>query len=72
MSKASGAVSASVELTATVLKIDAKDSWVTLQLADGTTFDVHAGPAVKNFAQIKVGDPARLRAANRWAWRWIC
>jgi hypothetical protein len=25
-------------------------------MADGTTFDVQAGPAVKNFAQIKVGD----------------
>lgn len=56
MSKPSGAISASVKLTATVTKIDAKDRWVTLKLADGTTFDVQAGPAVKNFAQIRVGD----------------
>jgi len=51
-----GSVSASTTRTATVTKIDTKDRWVTLELADGTLVDVQAGPAVKNFAQIKVGD----------------
>jgi hypothetical protein len=51
-----GTVSASETHTATVTKIDPKDRWVTLKLADGSLIDVQAGPAVKNFAQIKVGD----------------
>jgi hypothetical protein len=54
--KPAGSVSASETRTATVTKIDAKDRWVTLKLADGTLVDVQCGPAVKNFAQIKVGD----------------
>jgi len=52
----SGSVSNSETRTATVMKIDAKDRWVTLKLANGNMLDVQAGPAVKNFAQIKVGD----------------
>jgi hypothetical protein len=51
-----GSATASVTRTATVTKIDAKDRWVTLKLPDGRIVDVQAGPAVKNFAQIKVGD----------------
>jgi hypothetical protein len=54
--KPAGSVTASETRTATVTKIDAKDRWVTLKLADGTTVDVQCGPQVKNFAQIKVGD----------------
>lgn len=54
--KPAGVLAASASLTATVTKVDSKDRWVTLKLADGTTFDVQAGPEVKNFAQIKVGD----------------
>ncbi len=54
--KPGGSVSASTTRTAVVTKIDPKDRWVTLKLADGTLVDVQAGPAVKNFAQIKVGD----------------
>jgi hypothetical protein len=54
--KPSGTVTATETRTATVEKIDAKDRWVTLKLKDGTLVDVQAGPAVKNFAQIKVGD----------------
>lgn len=54
--KPAGVIAASATLTATVTKVDPKDRWVTLKLADGTTFDVQAGPQVKNFAQIKVGD----------------
>lgn len=52
----SGSISASTTRTATVTKIDKKDRWITLKLADGSLVDIQAGPAVKNFAQIKVGD----------------
>ena len=51
-----GSISASTTRTATVTKIDQKDRWITLKLKDGTLVDVQAGPAVKNFPQIKVGD----------------
>jgi ribosomal 50S subunit-recycling heat shock protein len=54
--KPSGTVSASETHTATVTKIDTQNRWVTLKMADGSTFDVQAGSEVKNFAQIKVGD----------------
>jgi hypothetical protein len=54
--KPSGTATASETRTATVTKIDAQDRWVTLKLADGTLLDVEAGPEVKNFSQIKVGD----------------
>jgi len=66
MSQTSGAVmksepgkvsmSDSVKATATVEAIDAAKRLVTLKGPDGNTFVVHAGPEVKNFAQIKVGD----------------
>lgn len=45
-----------VKATATVESIDAAKRLVTLKNAEGTTLVVHAGPEVKNFAQIKVGD----------------
>jgi hypothetical protein len=54
--KPGGSVSAGATRTATVTKVDAKDRWVTLKLEDGSLIDVQAGPAVKNFPQIKVGD----------------
>jgi len=54
--KPAGAASASITRTATVTKIDKKDRWITLKLADGNLIDVQAGPAVRNFDQIKVGD----------------
>ena len=54
--KPSGAISANITTTATVAKIDKKDRWITLKLADGSMVDIHAGPAVRNFDQIKVGD----------------
>jgi hypothetical protein len=55
-SKPAATVSAAATTTATVTKIDRKDRWVTLKMADGTLVDIQAGPAVKNFAQIQVGD----------------
>jgi hypothetical protein len=54
--KPSGTVSTNITSTATVAKIDKKDRWITLKMADGSMVDIQAGPAVKNFAQIKVGD----------------
>jgi len=54
--KPAATVTTSVTHTATVTKIDAKDRWVSLKMADGSVLDVQAGPEVKNFAQIKVKD----------------
>jgi hypothetical protein len=51
-----GTVTASATRTATVMHVDAKDRWVTLKMDNGNLVDIQAGPAVKNFAQIKVGD----------------
>lgn len=46
----------SVEARATVTAIDPSTRMVTLKTQDGQTVDIEAGPAVKNFDQIKVGD----------------
>jgi hypothetical protein len=54
--KPAGSATVSSTHTATVMKIDSQDRWVTLKMADGSLVDIQAGPAVKNFAQIKVGD----------------
>ncbi len=54
--KPAGMATASMTRTATVTHIDKQDRWVTLKLADGRLVDIQAGPAVKNFDQIKVGD----------------
>ena len=54
--KPAGMATASTTRTATVTHIDKQDRWVTLKLADGRLVDIQAGPAVKNFDQIKVGD----------------
>ena len=62
--KPGGSVSASVTRTATVTKIDKKDRWITLKLEDGSLVDVQAGPAVKNFDQIKVGDQVIAQAED--------
>ncbi len=59
-----GTVSATETHTVTVAKIDAKDRWITLKLANGSLIDVQAGPAVKNFAQIKVGDRVSTTQAD--------
>jgi len=48
--------SQSVEARATVTAVDASTRMVSLKGQDGQTFDVKAGPEVKNFDQIKVGD----------------
>jgi Cu/Ag efflux protein CusF len=50
------AVADTVRATATVTAIDKAKRLVELKGADGETFVVQAGPDVKNFDQIKVGD----------------
>jgi len=45
-----------VALTATVEKIDLKKRLVTLKGPEGNEVTVHAGPQVKNLAQVKKGD----------------
>lgn len=44
-----------------VVAVDAATRKVTLKAADGSTSTVTAGPEVKNFAQIKVGDRIRVK-----------
>lgn len=42
--------------TATVVSLDAASRTVSLKTASGKVFDIVAGPEVRNFDQIKVGD----------------
>ena len=51
-----GTVANVVKVTALVESIDAASRAVTLKRPDGTAVTITAGPEVKNFAQIKVGD----------------
>ncbi|MET0983602.1 MAG: hypothetical protein ABWY02_15970 [Telluria sp.] len=55
---APGAVQAmqSTKTTATVTGINPASRVISLQRPDGTIVDIHAGPEVKNFDKIKVGD----------------
>lgn len=54
-------VSEAVEATATVEAIDPATRLVRLRGADGRTRVVQAGPDVRNFGQVKVGDVVRVR-----------
>ena len=67
MDKPAGMISASTTRTATVTHIDKEDRWITLKLADGTLVDIQAGPAVKNFAQIQVGDQVTAKQEDTMA-----
>ena len=49
-----------IKVTATITAIDAANRNVTLQRKDGLEVLVSAGPEVKNFAQIKVGDQVNI------------
>ena len=49
-----------VTATATVKKINQKSREVTLQMPDGSTTTVHAGPEVRNLAQVKAGDQVTI------------
>jgi Cu/Ag efflux protein CusF len=50
-----------VRITATVEAIDAARRLVTLKGPEGNSFVVQAGPEVKNFNQVKVGDLVVVR-----------
>ena len=50
-----------VEITATVQAVDKADRTVTIKGPKGNVDTITAGPEVKNFDQIKVGDQVALR-----------
>ncbi len=50
-----------VTVTAAVDAVDAANRTVTLKMPDGTSRTIKAGPEVKNFDQIKVGDKVKTR-----------
>lgn len=54
-------VADAVQVAATVQTIDKAKRLVTLKGPEGNTFVVHAGPEVRNFDQIKVGDQVVAR-----------
>jgi hypothetical protein len=58
VSKSPGAATAAqtLRVTATITAIGAKTREVTLKGPQGTEVTIEAGPRVKNFAQMKVGD----------------
>jgi Cu/Ag efflux protein CusF len=60
--KKPGAVGAAqtVKATATITAIDPKTREVTLKGPEGKEETVHAGPRVKNFARMKVGDTVNV------------
>jgi hypothetical protein len=54
-------VGETVEVTATIEGIDKAGRIVTLKAADGTVSNVYAGPDVKRFDELKVGDKVTFR-----------
>jgi hypothetical protein len=50
-----------MDITATITAIDAKTRAVTLKGPQGNEKTIVAGPEVKNFAQLKVGDQVNLQ-----------
>ncbi len=54
-------VAETVELTATITAIDAGTRAVTLKGQQGKEMTITAGPEVKNFAQMKVGDQVKVK-----------
>src|SRR5215813_10775300 len=55
------AETATVEVTATIVAIDHNGRMITLKGKDGATEDVYAGPDVKRFDELKVGDTVTFR-----------
>jgi Cu/Ag efflux protein CusF len=49
-----------VTASATVKKINQKTREVTLEMPDGSTKTIHAGPEVRNLAQVKAGDKVTI------------
>ena len=62
--KPGGAVVETTTITATVDAIDAANRTVTLKFPDGKMKTVKAGPEVRNFDQIKVGDQVKATYAE--------
>lgn len=61
-SQAAGKVKVEVEeSTATVASVDYENRTGTLKLPDGTVLTFEAGPEVKNFDLVKVGDKVVIR-----------
>jgi len=60
-----------VEARATVTAIDPSTRMVTLKGEKGQTFDVEAGPEVKNFDQIKVGDVVKATYTESLAFKLV-
>jgi hypothetical protein len=54
------AASAGITLQGRITAIDARTRVVTVAGADGSNVDVQAGPDVRNFSQLKVGDSVTL------------
>jgi Cu/Ag efflux protein CusF len=50
-----------VEITATIQAIDHTDRLITLKGKDGAEETIHAGPEVKRFDELKVGDTVTFR-----------
>ena len=50
-----------VSVTATIVAIDSTNRLITLKAEDGTTDTIYAGPEVKRFAELKVGDKVTFR-----------
>jgi hypothetical protein len=61
-------VVASVEVTATVAKIDQQTREVTLKTEDGREFSFVASEDVKNLPQVKVGDIVRVAYAEAFVY----
>jgi len=54
-------ISQAVDVTATISAIDAAKREITLKGPDGKDTTVVAGPEVKNFSQLKVGDKVDIQ-----------
>ena len=63
--EAGGVVEETVTETVTVRAIDTTARTIALQLPDGTTAHFTAGPELRNFDQLKVGDRIRATAVSR-------
>jgi len=53
--------SAAVTVTATIVAIDSTNRLITLKTTDGLTDTIVAGPEVKRFSELKVGDVVTFR-----------
>lgn len=54
-------VSETMTATAIVVSVDSSTRMIALRGTDGSTFVVHAGPEVRNFAQIAAGDSVHVK-----------